>query len=148
MANQSQVRHAQNVPEVAPLPPNNPQPLVVVVGCEVDINHGCFSITGNPTHHHQRAEAHKTAMSDWAIGQGMYQRDATDLVEREPVKFDEAIYELLTMDAARLDGLNNIGGWLVWFVRNKATGARRWVDPRPKGRAPAPVPSPYSSLNG
>jgi hypothetical protein len=72
-------------------------------------------------------------MTDWAIGQGMFERDARSLADREPLKFDEAIHQILNMEAARLEGLHNLGGWVVWYIRNKAVGERRFVEPKVRG---------------
>jgi hypothetical protein len=130
MRNSSASNHAQKHPDVSSLPLNNPPPLVVV-DCDINRISGCFDYLKDPTTHHQISAAHKKAMADWAVGQGMFSKDAHRLAGREPIKFDEAIHEILNMDAGRLAGLNNLGGWIVWFIRTKATGRRRVVAPKP-----------------
>jgi hypothetical protein len=134
MMNSPRADFARNLPNSGPLPLENPLPPVVeVVECSIEDSTGCFNSEDSPTIHHQQADSHRSAMVDWAVGQGMYQADAADLAAREPAKMDEAIYEILNMEPGRLEGLHNIGGWIVWFVRRKATGRRRWVASRPKG---------------
>jgi hypothetical protein len=131
MRNSSASNDAQKNLDPAALPLNNPPP-VVVVDCSIDRYFGCFDYREeDPTTHHQTSAGHKKAMADWAVGQGMFTKDARRLAGREPIKFDEAIHEILNMDAGRLAGLHNLGGWIVWFVRTKATGRRRVVAPKP-----------------
>lgn len=106
-------------------------PPVVVVDCFIDQYSGCFTSGNSTTTHHQETLSHKNAMVDWAIGQGMFERDAERLADKQPLKFDEAIFELLNMKVDRIEQLNNLGGWIVWYVRTRATGRRRWIDDRP-----------------
>ena len=141
MRSQSAWKHVQNQHDDDPLPLENPLPLVVV-DCEVSVESGCFRSGIETTHHHQGSATHKSAMVEWAIGQGIYASTAHDLAVREPQKFDEAVHEILHMDARRLAGLHNLGGWLVWYVRVIATGERRRVEPRARGLSH----NPYSSL--
>jgi hypothetical protein len=127
MKNMPGQNYAQNIPDFDSLPLKNLPPLVEVVECSIENYSGCFNSRESPTTHHQESVGHKNAMALWAIGQGMYAKDAHDLVEREPVKFDEAVFEIINMTANRLEQLNNLGGWIVWFINNKATGKRRHV---------------------
>jgi hypothetical protein len=127
MNNMPGQNYAQNIPDFESLPLKNLPPLVEVVECSIENYSGCFNSRESPTTHHQESVGHKNAMALWAIGQGMYAKDAHDLVEREPVKFDEAVFEIINMKAERLEQLNNLGGWIVWFITNKAVGSRRAV---------------------
>ena len=120
--------YARNLPDPDAPSLGTPSP-VVVVGCEIDISYGCFSADESPTHHHQRSRAHRDAMAGWAIDRGMYRRDALDLAQREPLRLDEAIGEILAMDPERRDSLHNVGGWIVWYVGKRAVGGRRPVAP-------------------
>jgi hypothetical protein len=130
MMQHTERNHAQS--PAAPVSPLN-NPPVVVVDCEINIAAGCFKLdsTTTTTTHHQASAAHKMAMAEWAISLGMFSRDAHDLAEREPLKFDEAVHEILSMAPERLAGLNNLGGWIVWFIAKRAVGRRRVVGVKP-----------------
>jgi hypothetical protein len=130
MKNVTALSYAQNQADPDGLPLDNP-PLVVVVECDISRSFGCFDYREDPTTTHQTSPSHIDAMADWAVGQGMFSKDAHELAAREPLKFDEAIHEILNMETGRLERLHNVGGWMVWFVRNKAVGSRRYVEDKP-----------------
>ena len=133
MENLQRIRAAENSLEIVQSPPDHP---LMVVACETNFN-GCFSIESEIHHHHTTSAPHQKAMTDWAIGEGMYATDAASLAERKPDKFDEAVFELLHMDPRRRDDLTNVGGWIVWFIANKATGVRRqWKKKRERYEKP------------
>ena len=123
MKNSPEYQHAQNSDPIHEKPR-----VVVVVGCDINRLSGCFDGGNDPTTTHQLSVAHISAMADWAIGQGMFAKDAHQLAARDPIKFDEAIHEVLNMETGRLESLHNLGGWIVWYVRNKAVGERRYVN--------------------
>ena len=64
-------------------------------------------------------------MIAWAVEAGMYKKDAERIARKKPAELDEAIFVLVHMDAGRRSKLNNVGGWIVWYIRTKASGQRQ-----------------------
>lgn len=120
MVNPSRIHDAQNPSPIEEF--DVPPVVVVVVECIVNIA-GCFG-SNDHHHHHTTTARHIDAMVEWAVGQGMYPKDARSLADRKPQKMDEAIYYLLHMDERRRDDLRNIGGWIVWYINTQASGQR------------------------
>ena len=87
MVNPSRIHDAQNTGPIEEF--DDIPPVVVVVECIVNIA-GCFG-SNDHHHHHTTTARHIDAMVEWAVGQGMYPKDARSLADRKPQKMDRRV---------------------------------------------------------